>query len=126
MSLGLFVFSLPTLAHDELQRRADYRHPTSPRIGARDATQFTGVGTETISLSGSAYAELCQGAASLDDLRDMAARGEYWPLLNGAGQVFGDFVITGIDERHKVLFEDGTPRRIDFGIDLLRVDGNRG
>ena len=31
MSLGMFVFSLPTLAHDELQRRMDWRHARKPK-----------------------------------------------------------------------------------------------
>jgi phage protein U len=122
VSLGMFVFSLPTLAHDELQRRCDYRHARNARVGARDAVQFLGPGDDTVSLSGSAYAELSQGAASLDELRDMAATGEHWRLVDGSGRVFGSFVITGIDERQKHFFPDGTPRRIDFAIDLLLVD----
>lgn len=122
ISLGMFPFHVPTLAHDELQRRSDWRHARSSRIGARDAVQFVGPGDETVSLSGSAYAELSLGRASLDQLREMAGTGETWPLVDGAGRVFGSFVITGVDERHKALLDDGTPRRIDFGIDLLRVD----
>jgi phage protein U len=50
MSLGMFAFALPTLAHDELQRRMDWRHARTARIGARDATQYVGPGDETISL----------------------------------------------------------------------------
>ena len=34
------------------------------------------------------------------------------------------YVITGIDDRGKVFFPDGTPRQIDFAIDLLRVDSD--
>ena len=126
MSLGMFPFHMPTLAHDELQRRTDWRHARNGRVGARDAVQFVGPGEETISLSGSAYAELSLGRASLDELREMANAGETWPLVDGGGLVFGTFVITGIDERHKFLLEDGTPRRIDFVLDLLRVDEDGG
>lgn len=122
MSLGMFPFHVPTLAYDELQRRTDWRHERSKRIGARDAVQFVGPGDETVAVSGSAYAELSNGRASLDELREMAGGGEPWPLVDGAGRVFGDFVITALDERHKFLFDEGTPRRIDFAIDLLRVD----
>lgn len=122
MAIGLFVFSLPTLAYDELQRRTDWKHAISPRVGARDAVQFVGPGAETISLSGAAMAELSDGRASLDQLRDMANSGSAWSMVDGSGRVYGAFVITGIDERHKELLPDGTPRKIDFGIDLLRVD----
>lgn len=122
MSLGMFVFEVGKFAYSELQRKSDWQHATSPRVGARDATQFTGVGTETISLNGSAHAELTNGRANIDDLRTMADAGEALPLVDGAGTVFGDFVITAIDERHANSLPDGTPRRIDFAIDLLRVD----
>lgn len=122
MSLGLFPFSLPTLAHDDLSRRTAWRHATSPRIGARDATQYVGPGEETVSITGTAHAELTDGRANLDQLRDMAGTGQAWPLVDGAGNVFGAFVIQTLDEKHKALFPDGTPRAIDFSIELLRID----
>lgn len=122
MALGMFIFDLPTLAHDEMQRKASWRHARSTRIGARDATQFVGPGDETISLSGSVYAEITDGRVSIDDLRAMAGTGEAWPLVDGTGLIFGDYVIEGIDERHAFLMSDGRAQRIDFAIDLLRVD----
>lgn len=121
-SLGMFIFAIDTLAYNELQRRTSWRHARSTRVGARDATQFVGPGDETINLSGTVYAEICDGRASLDDLRDMAAAGDAYLLITGDGSVVGSFVIEGIDERHAALMEDGSPRAIDFAIDLLRVD----
>ncbi|MFC3581100.1 phage tail protein [Sphingomonas hylomeconis] len=122
MSLGMFVFSLPTLAYEDLQRRSDYNHAKSARIGARDATQFVGVGAETVSLSGTTFAEIADGAVSLGKLRDMAASGDAWPLVDGAGRIYGAFVIEGVDEKQKEFLSDGTPRKIDFALDLYRVD----
>jgi phage protein U len=126
MSLGMFAFSLPTLAFQELQRRQSWRHARSARVGARDAVQFVGPDSATISLNGSAPAELMEGRASLDRLREMANGGEAWPLVDGAGTVYGAFVITAIDERQTHFLPDGTPRMIDFGIDLLEVDAAEG
>ncbi|AMK16712.1 phage tail protein [Sphingobium sp. MI1205] len=122
MALGMFLFEIGTLAYDEMQRKTDWQHARSQRVGARDATQFTGVGDETISLSGAVYAEIADGRVSLDDLRSMADDGEALPLVDGSGTVYGNFVITALDERHAFLMSDGRARRIDFGIDLLRVD----
>lgn len=122
MSLGLFAFSVPTLAYDELQRKADWRHARTGRVGARDASQYVGPGDEKISLNGTAFAELSDGRASIDQLRDMANSGDAWPLVDGAGRVYGAFVIEGIDERQKHFLPDGTPRQIDFGIDLMLVE----
>lgn len=126
LSLGMFGFSLPTLAHDELQRRTDWRHARAARIGARDAVQFVGPGEDTVTISGSAIAELQDGRASLDQLREMAGGGEPWPLVDGLGRILGQYVITGIDERSKHFYPNGEARRIDFTIDLLAVDGTPG
>lgn len=125
MSLGLFPFSIDTLAHADLQRRSAWVHATSPRIGQRDATQYVGPGPETISIAGTAYAELSDGRLSLDQMRTMADTGDAWPLVDGAGRIFGAFVIQTLDERHRALFADGTPRAIDFQIELLRVDSEQ-
>lgn len=122
MALGMFLFEIGTLPYDEMQRKTDWQHARSSRVGARDATQFTGPGDETISLSGAVYAEIADGRVSLDDLRSMADDGEALPLVDGTGIVYGNFVITAIDERHAFMMADGRARRIDFGIDLLRVD----
>lgn len=122
MALGMFLFHVPTLAHDELTRKMDWNHARSGRVGARDAVQFVGPGNEAISLSGAVFTEITDGRTSLDSLRDMADQGEAWPLVDGTGTVFGNYVIETIDERHKGLMGDGRARRIDFAIDLLRVD----
>lgn len=122
MALGMFLFGLPTLGFDELQRRSDWQHARSPRVGARDAAQFLGRGDETISLSGVVYTELTDGRVSLDELRAMADAGDTMPLVGGDGTVWGSFVLLSIDEKHTSLLPDGTPRRIDFSIELLRLD----
>jgi phage protein U len=125
MALGMFLFEIGTLPFEELQRKTDWRHARSARVGARDATQFVGPGDETISLSGAVYTELSHGRVSLDELRRIGDTGEANPLLDGTGTIYGNYVITALDERHAYLMADGTPRRIDFGIDLLRVDDTR-
>lgn len=122
LALGLFTFGIDTLAYDELQRKTSWRHAASTRIGARDAVQFTGPGEETISLPGTVFAEIADGDVSLDELRRMADTGQAWSLVDGMGYVHGAFVIVTIDDRHKAFYPNGRPRRIDFSIDLLRVD----
>lgn len=123
MTLGMFVFSIPTLAYQDLQRKTSWRFASTGRVGAREAVQFVGPGEDDISLSGTAYAELSKGDASLEDLREMAKDGEAWPLVDGAGNVLGAYVITSIDEKKKHFLPDGTALQIDFGIELKGVDG---
>ncbi|WP_294257183.1 phage tail protein [uncultured Sphingomonas sp.] len=121
LSLGMFVFAIETLAYDELQRKRAWRFATNGRVGAKDAIQFTGADLETVTLSGRTHIELADGRVSLDQLIDMAAEGKDWPLVDGRGNVLGNFVITAIDERHRHFMPDGQPRQIDFGIDLLEA-----
>lgn len=122
LSLGLFAFGIDTLAFDEIQRKSSWRHATATRIGARDASQFTGPGDETISLPGSVFTEIADGEISLNEIRRMANTGDAWPLVDGRGYVYGAFVITGLTETLKHFWPDGTPRQIDFAIELLCVD----
>ncbi|WP_037487961.1 phage tail protein [Sphingomonas phyllosphaerae] len=122
MALGMFVFSLPTLAYQELARERSWRHARAGRVGALDAVQFTGRDNDEITLSGDAPAELMAGRASIDQLVDMAKDGAAWPLVAGTGAIYGNFVITKISERHTAFFADGTPRLINFTLTLLEVD----
>ncbi|MNL71304.1 Phage P2 GpU [compost metagenome] len=61
-------------------------------------------------------------AGALDDLRELADQGEAWPLVDGAGYVYGVFVITDLDETQRAIFADGVPRVSDFTLSLKRMD----
>ena len=122
MVLGMFVFSLPTLAYQELQRKSDWKHPSTSRVGARSARQFTGKGDDTITLSGWIAPELTGSVYSLDALRLMGDTGKSWILIAGTGRIYGSFVITGMTEERTVLGQDGDAGKIEFSITLERTD----
>lgn len=122
LALGPFVFGIGRLPFDQLQRRRDWRHVTTARVGARDAAQFVGPGEDTLQLKGTAHAELSDGRASLDQLVTMAGTGEPYELVDGLGHVLGSFVIVSIDEGTSAFFPDGTARAIEFTLNLLGVD----
>lgn len=122
MTLGMFVFGLPTLAYQELQRQTEWKHPGSPRVGTRDAHQFTGKGDDTITLSGWIAPELTGSIYSLDALRLMADTGKSWILIQGTGRIYGSFVITNMTEGRTILAQDGAAGRIEFSLTLKRTD----
>ena len=122
MALDQFAFGLSTLAYSELQRQTAWKHRNTSRVGARDARQFVGPGDDTISLQGILAPELTGTLASLDQLRAMADAGDAYALVDGAGRVYGAFVIESIAENQSFHTKDGTPRRIEFTIGLTRVD----
>lgn len=125
MTLGMFVFGLPTLAYQELQRTTEWRHASTSRIGTNPASQFLGRGEDTITLPGTLLPGLVGSPFSLDVLRKMADTGKAWPLIGGTGRIYGTWVITSISETQQVFFEDGTPRRYEFTISLKRIDDGR-
>ena len=126
MALGPFIFSLPTLAYDNLKRSTAWRHPSHSRVGARPAHQFLGPGDESIHLSGVLVPTLVGSAASLDELREMAHTGQAWALVSGTGQVFGAFVIESLDETGTFHIDNGAAQRIEFSLQLKRVDNDQG
>jgi len=122
MGYGQFVFSLTTLAYQDLERNAEWRHPSNSRVGGRPASQFVGPGEETTTLSGVLFPAFMGSTKSLDLLREMANTGQAWPLVAGSGRVYGAFVITNLREHETHHLAEGTAQRIEFTITLKRVD----
>lgn len=125
LALGMFVFSLPTAAYQELQRQTEWRHASNNRIGAVPARQFLGRGDDTVTLPGIILPELSGSALSLDAIRLMANTGKAWPMVEGSGRIYGLWVIESLGETKTLFFRDGTPRRIEFNLSLKRIGDDR-
>lgn len=122
MSLDDFVFSLQTAPYKELQRQRNWKHRTSSRVGARDASQYTGAGDDTITLNGMVAADNGIGSiASLDDLANMGDAGDAYVLVDGAGTVYGAYVIESLNETATYHTPEGIARKIEFNLSLKRV-----
>jgi phage protein U len=122
MSLDQFVFSLKTAPFKELQRQRNWKHRTSSRVGSRDASQFTGAGDDTITLNGLVAPETIGSIASLNELATMGDTGDAYVLVDGIGNVYGAFIIDGLNETQTYHTAEGIPRRIEFSLTLKRVD----
>lgn len=125
MALGMFVFSLETLAYQELQRQTDWRHGSTSRIGTNPARQFLGRGDDSITLPGVLLPALAGSPLSLDALRMMADTGKAWPMVEGTGKILGLWVIESLSDNRTVFFKDGAARRIEFTLKLTRIDDGR-
>ena len=122
LALGQFVFEIKTAPYEELRRRTDYRWGSQNRIGAPPSHQFMGRGEDTITLQGTLYPEITGGPVQLEKLREMGDKGETWILMSGAGNKLGHWFIESVEETQTVLFSDGTPRKIQFTLQLKRDD----
>lgn len=125
MALGMFIFSLETLAYQEFQRQTQWRHGSTSRIGTNPARQYLGRGDDTITLPGVLLPALAGTPTSLDVLRDMADSGKAWALVEGTGRVYGAWIIESLSETRTLFFPDGAARRIEFTLTLQRIDDDR-
>lgn len=122
MALGLFVFSVSTVAYQQLQRSTSWRHATQSRIGERPASQFLGEGDDTLSLSGTLMPEFTGGRFYMSFLRRMAGSGQAFPMVEGTGTLYGFWVIESIEETSSMFMRDGKEQQIDFTLKLRQVD----
>jgi len=122
MALGLFIFELRTAPYQQLQRHTQWRHPSNSRVGQRPARQFIGPGEDSITLTGTLFPEVTGGRVSLAMLRGMADTGKAWPLIEGSGLIYGEYVIEDMNETRSLFFSDGAARQIDFSLKLARTD----
>ena len=75
MAFGPFAFGLATAAYDQLQRQMQFKHAAAVRVGARDAIQTLGPGSESLTLSGVVAPEFTGTLASITQLEEMGREG---------------------------------------------------
>jgi uncharacterized protein len=126
MSLGLFLFVLPTVVFQDMKHKRDVRHARNERVGNIDAFQFVGPGEESITLSGNTAYGINHASASYAVLNRMMQTGKAWPLIDGLGNVYGQYIIQSLDISKSGFRKFGQARQSDFTIDLQRVDNPGG
>ena len=120
MALGDYRFSLETAAYQELTRSTEYRWQSQDRLRHRPAQQYLGPGREEITLNGMIYPSFRGGLGQLDRMRQEAEKGTPLLLNNSAGRVWGQWVITRVEETQSVFYTDGSPRQVEFRLKLAR------
>ena len=120
MMLGDIPFELKTTPYQRLRRYSVYNWPAQERIGRRPALQYTGQGSDTITLSGTLYPEMTGGRGAMNKLRTAAESGEPLDLVDALGYVYGPWCVTSVEETSEVFFDNGVPRKIGFSLSLSR------
>jgi uncharacterized protein len=121
--LGTFKFALNVAVPQEVQRSTEYKWPAQERFGQAPALQFTGKGSDTITLPGVIYPEWKGSANAMTTLRSMAAQGLPYNFLDGLGNVYGRWVVTRVDEKKSIFAGFGQPKKIEFEVTLEYFDG---
>lgn len=122
MRLGGFRFSLHTAAYQQLHRVTGYRWNSQERVGRLPGQQYLGPGEDTITLSGVIYADFQANnpIARLNAMRAEAGMGKPLMLVDGTGHIWQRWVIQQIEETQRTLFPDGSPRLVEFRLQLSR------
>jgi phage protein U len=123
--LGVFKFETNTAAYDKFRRSTKYNWAKQPRFGQNLASQFTGFGEETISISGTIYPEYKGGLEQLDSLRRTAKLGKPLDFAFGYGNVgkaLGKWTIESITEEQMYFHTNGQPRKQTFSLELSRYE----
>ncbi|EII46547.1 phage P2 GpU, partial [Escherichia coli 2.3916] len=75
--------------------KQSWRHVKNERVNRSASWQYIGAGDDRIVLSGVLYPEITGGEVSLSLLTTQAYTGRPWPLIDGVGQIYGMYVLTG-------------------------------
>lgn len=122
MMLGTYRFSVSTAAYQQLQRSTAYKWQAQDRVGQREALQYTGPGTDTITLTGVVFPSYTGSTGQLNAMRALASTGLPQILVSGTGRVLGRWVIEKIDEQQGVFARAGVPMRQQFTMQLRKYD----
>ena len=120
MVLGSYTFGVDTTAFQELNRNTEWRWPSQDVFESRPVLQFTGLGKDTLTLPGVIFPEYWGGTGQLDQLRALGDEAQPQILIDGRGNILGEFVVTGVQERGSVFAQRGVARRQEFTLTLER------
>lgn len=126
MMLGPFPFGIRTAAYEELTRQSSWRWASQERLRRRPAQQYIGPGADEITLTGEIMPHFKGGLWPMEALRAMAGRGKPMLLVDGRGHVWGDWVVTGLEEARSIHNADGTPNVIAFTLTLREYGRDHG
>lgn len=126
MGLGPFRFSIPGQSYDRLSRRFEYRWEPQWRVGTRPAEQWLGPGEEALDIRGVIYPHYAGGFNQLNQMRQAAQAGIPYSLADAKGIYYGPWCIRMIRDEQEYFHKDGTPRKVEFSIDLVAYAGGVG
>ena len=126
LAVGDYRFSLGTAAYERLRRTWAWRWAQQDVLGAEPFQQYIGPGHTELVINGYVTPHFKGGLKQVDAMRAEADKGETLSIVDSLGEIWGDFVITGITETRRDIGPIGLPLRIEFQVTLVStvVDRN--
>lgn len=129
MGVGPYRFHIVGLNYQSLDREFEYRWKPQERIGRRPAMQFLGPGVEKVTLKGVLYPKdprLGSGFSQLESMRREAMQGVPRGVASNLGRYYGQWCITSIKDVQSYFHKDGTPRKVEFTIEMVAYGSDGG
>lgn len=128
MALGAYRFCLKMATYQTLKRAIEYKWVEISRINSEPSLQFIGLGSQSLDLDGIIFPQFRGGLRQIELMRAEAGLGKPMMLVTGHGFAFGQWCITNINEIQTYFLKDGTPRKIEFSLNLKKYgdDNKRG
>lgn len=121
-AFGPLEFEVAPFNVHEIDRSASADFAAKDLLGTRKGHEFVGEGDETINMRGTLFPEKIGGLAGLDLLDAMRSAGAPQMLMRGDGKPFGWFIVIRVRESGSHIDAKGVGRKIEFEIELKRVD----
>ena len=118
MALGSFVFELRSASCQQVRKSYEYRWSNVDVVSGNTVLQSIGIGSEKIDLEGVIYPNFAKYATQITEMKLLAESQKPQLLVDGKGQIHGNYVIKQIDETQSFLDKYGTPQKIEFKISL--------
>jgi phage protein U len=119
--VGNVIFSIDGPNYDQLTRSTGIEWASQARIGRENALQFTGVGEETITLTGTIYGLFReQGIGQVDKLEGAMRTHAPQLVLSGQGKRYGYYCITDLSEDQTALLDNGAPQKQSYTLTMKK------
>lgn len=125
MALGPYFFSATTAAYETKDGTATYRWEEQAVIGQAPLYHFMGSGEQTLQLEGAVYADYHDGLEQIPRMKEAADKGEPLMLVDGLGNVLGQWVILTLQEKQTFFRSNGLPRKSTFALNLKKYDDRK-
>lgn len=124
MALGPYFFRPRPL----LTKRKTEPPPTdgkSKRSSARPPCTTLWGREQTLQLEGTVYADYHDGLDQIPRMKEAADKGEPLMLVDGLGNVLGQWVILTLQEKQTFFRSNGLPRKSTFALNLKKYDDRK-
>ena len=124
MALGPFAFESLSFGFYGLSRDLATPWADIKTVGGLDRIQWLGGDSDKVTIVGVVFPEEFGGLDSLEGVRSAARAGSVLPLVTLGGNVFGMYVVEGVNEDQSFHDATGRPRKDVYSIELKRYIGS--